>query len=372
MGVCLNRRELLIAGAAGLALSPNASAVARTDVETAAREAIAQSACPGIQIAIAHAGRIEYSRGFGLADLRLRTPVGRRSVFRIGSLSKQFTAAAAIKLVSAGGLDLNAPIAHWLPFMSRLPVTTALELMHHTAGFHSDEGSAPLPGAPSQVELAQAIANQAQPFDFPPGSAWHYSNANYIVLGAIIEAVSGKPLSEAYIELLFAPLDLSRTRMDRSGDVVAHRVTGYSKNNERGEFSQVAEFDIAQAGGAGALRSTAEDLCRWHGALFGGHVLDDQGLQTMISPGRLRDGRLSGANRFAPDESQYGDVQYAGGLLISAPGVSNPSFLHYGYIDGFSAMLQTYTRQHLTVAVLCNGDPGPNLPFRGVRQALLG
>lgn len=366
----MNRRELLIACTAALALSRHARAATPTDIGAAAREAIAQAACPGVQIAVARDGRIAYSHGFGLADIERRTPVGRRSIFRIGSLSKQFTAAAAIKLASAGRLDLNAPIARWLPFMAQLPTTTALELMHHTAGFRSDEGSAPLPGAPSQVQLAQAIARETQPFDFPPGSAWHYSNANYIVLGAIIEAVMSKPLSDAYLDLLFAPLGLNRTRMDGTGEVIANRVIGYS-TSENGAFAPAPAFDIAQAGGAGALRSTAEDLCRWHGALFSGRVLDDRGLQLMTAPGRLRDGRLSGANRFAPDETQYGEVQYAAGLLVSAPGDANPNFLHYGYIEGFSAMLQTFTRQRLTVAVLCNGDPGPNLPFRGIRQAVL-
>ncbi|HRX39758.1 MAG TPA: serine hydrolase domain-containing protein [Parvularculaceae bacterium] len=365
----LNRRRFLTACSSLLALSPEAMA-ADDAIAAAVRSAIEAGACPAVQVALARDGRTQYSRGFGLADIENRTRLRRNGVFRIGSLSKQFTAAAAIKLASDQQLDLDAPISTWLPFMAPLPVTTPLELMHQTSGLRSDETGEPLAGNPSQIDLAQAIASQEQPFDFPPGEAWLYSNANYIVLGAIIEAVTQKPLAEALHDLVFAPAGLRRTRMDGDGVVAPHRVTGYSYN-EQGEFVTAAPMAIAQAGGAGALLSTADELCQWHRALLGGHLFGASYVELMTAPGRLRDGRLSGANRFAPEDASYGEVQYACGLLVSPPDDANPSLLHFGYIDGFSSMLQTYTRTQLTIAVLCNCDPGPDLPFRSVRAAAL-
>lgn len=340
------------------------------NIAAAVQAAMTAGASPAVQVAVAREGRIQYSRGFGLANIEGRRGLRRNGVFRIGSLSKQFTAAACLRLASAHLLDLDAPISTWLPCMAHLPATTPLELMHQTAGFRSDETAAALAGTPSQIDLARAIASQEQPFDFPPGAAWRYSNANYVVLGAIIEAVTGKPLAQAFDDLVFAPAGLRRTRMDGDGVVMPHRVTGYS-HDERGELVLAPPIAIAQAGGAGALLSTADELCRWHRALLGRHLFDASYVDLMTAPGRLRDGRLSGANRFAPEDASYGEVQYACGLLVSPPEDANPSLLHYGYIDGFSAMLQTYTRTQLTIAVLCNCDPGPDLPFRGVRAAAL-
>lgn len=365
----VNRRQFVVAASGLLTASPEALA-AGDGIAAAARTAIEASACPAVQVAVARGGSVQYSRGFGLANVEDRTRLRRSSVFRIGSLSKQFTAAAAIKLAAAERLDLDAPISTWLPHMAQLPMTTPLELMHQTAGLHSDEAAAPLAGTPSQIDLAAAIAAQERPFDFPPGTAWHYSNANYIVLGAVIEAVTRMPLADALHDLVFAPAGLRQTRMDSEGDVMTNRVSGYA-HDEQGGFVPSPPMAISQAGGAGALRSTADDLCRWHSALFEGRLFGAREVDLMTAPGRLRDGRLSGANRFAPEDASYGDVQYACGLLVSAPGDPDPSLLHYGFIDGFSAMLQTYTRAQLTIAVLCNCDPSPDLPFRAIRQAAL-
>jgi D-alanyl-D-alanine carboxypeptidase len=90
----------------------------------------------------------------------------------------------------------------------------------------------------------------------------------------------------------------------------------------------------------------------------------------MMTPGRLRDGRLSGANRFSPQDASYGEVQYACGLLVSPPSDPQRTIIHYGAIDGFAAVLETYVDLGLTVAILCNGDMGPDLPFRSVRRLI--
>ena len=341
-------------------------------IQLAARSAIDAKACPGLQVAISRDGEIEFSRAYGIANLETRSRVSTRTVFRVGSLTKQFTAATMIKLASANKLELNAPVSRYLGFMDGLPCMSLMELMHHTAGLHSDESDSAPSGHHSQIELAREIAAQSQPLDFPPGTAWLYSNANYIVLGAVIEAVTGDVLAHAYEQLVLQPLALRATAMDHADDVVSRRAKGYTlSDSETPDFENAAPIEIADAGGAGALRSNATDLCHFHSALLAGRLFGQSEINLMTAPGRLRDGRLSGANRFSAEDAAYGEVQYACGLLVSPPSELNPSLLHYGYINGFSAVLQTFLRSNMTMAVLCNGDSGPDLPFRAIRQIVL-
>ncbi|MEZ5995581.1 MAG: serine hydrolase domain-containing protein [Hyphomonadaceae bacterium] len=373
----LSRRAMISGGAAGIgawALAPSTASaspirIRRRLVDAASAEAIEAHACPGIQIAIAVAGDVTLSRAYGMANIETGTAMSGRSVFRIASLTKQFTAAAIIKLAADGRVDLNGPVARYLPFMERLQATSVLELMHHTAGLHSDESGVPAHAgaAATQVALAEEIAAQTQPFDFPPGTAWLYSNANYIVLGAVIEAVTNTPFAEAMSELICAPLGLASTGVDHTGDVVARRVNGYTAS-EAGSFENAALLEISDAGGAGSMRSTAADLCRWHAGLLGNQLFGPGEVALMMAPGRLRDGRVSGANRFSPDDASYGDVQYACGLLVSPASEPHPSILHYGYIDGFACVLQTFLGPQVTMAVLCNSDVGPATPFRAIRR----
>lgn len=363
-------------GIGAWASAPNTAAASsvrfrRRLIDAAATEALEAHACPGLQIAIAVAGEISVSRAYGVANIETRTAMTEHSVFRIASITKQFTAAALIKLAATGRVDLNAPVARYLPFMERLEAISPLELMHHTAGLHSDESGAPTRygAAASQIALAEEIAGQSEPFDFPPGTAWLYSNANYIMLGAIIEAVTNTPFSQAMGELVCAPLGLRSTNVDHTSDIVAYRVNGYTPAaGADGQFANAALLEISDAGGAGSMRSTAADLCRWHAGLLGGRLFGPTDIELMLAPGRLRDGRMSGANRFSAEDARYGDVQYACGLLVSPSSDAQRSILHYGYINGFACALQTYLEAQITMAVLCNGDVGPATPFRAIRQ----
>lgn len=358
---------------AAIAKPARRSALAK-GIEAAVGESFAKHGTPGAAVAVIRSGQTEYLRGFGTANLETGMPVSTRSIFRIGSITKQITAAAAIRLSASGKLDLSAPVSTYLPAFAKLPAFTALELIHQTAGLHSDE-SEQVPvqatAAKTQVELASEIANQAQPFDFEPGTAWLYSNANYITLGALIESISGLPFEQAMQALVFEPLGLASMAVDRPEQVVASRAAGYMVTGETAApFVNAPYIDPTQAGGAGALRGNVEDVARWHHLLLSGRLFDQAHVRTMMEPGRLRDGRLSGDQRFLAEDAHYGDTQYAGGLLVSGPSEPMPNILHYGVISGFSAMLQTFTGTGVTVAVLCNAFIGPDVPFRGVRKAV--
>ncbi len=272
-------------------------------VNAAVQTAMKGGACPGTAVSIWRKGKVAFSKSYGAANLETGTAASQMSVFRIGSLTKQFTAAAIVKLAAEGKLTLDDPVARHLEFFSKLPAVTLRELLTHTAGLHSDEtGPICLPEdgkEPSQVDLARAIGHQAKPFDFPPGTAWLYSNANYIVLGAVIEKITATPLAETMRALVFAPLGLTDTAFDDSAEIVRGRVSGYTRAAKAGSFMHADYIPIAEAGGAGAMRSTARDLCAWHHRLLSGDLFDATHVRAMMTPGRLRDGRLSGAHRFS-------------------------------------------------------------------------
>lgn len=375
-------RRAVIAGSTAVVGSSAIGRAALSSVQTldartaaAAAEALLHHACPGMQVAISRGAKTGYSRAFGVANLETGTLTSRRSVFRIGSLTKQFTAAAIIQLAAQNKLRVDEPVSKYLRTMGALAPVTLLELMNHTAGVHddADDVSCSLGAAEpkSQIELAEKIAGQRKPFDFAPGTAWLYSNANYVLLGAVIESVTRKPLAEALSSLIFRPLGLAMTAIDTSFDVVKNRASGYTPV-EKGPapFINADYIQISDAGGAGAVRSNAEDLCTWHHALFSGRLFENRYIELMTTPGRLRDGRLSGANRFSPEDSKYGEVQYACGLLVQDHGPNGRVITHNGFINGFSAVLETYPERGVSFAVLCNADVGPLLPFRAVRRAV--
>ena len=374
------RRALLQFGALSLATPAAAPAKASTPavteteaLVTALDAVVEQSDPPGVAISIFSDVQPLIRRDYGLGNLETRTGVGPESVFRIGSLTKQFAAAAVVKLASEGRVSLDDPVDRYLGAFAGLEPVTLRELMTHTAGLIESDAEACLvnaAGTRSARQLAEQIAALPPPYAFPPGTAWLYSNANYIVLGAVIEQVTGQSLAQAMTDIVFAPLGLASLAFDTITEVVPGRVSGYATRDDGRGFVQASPIDIAEAGAAGAMRGTAADLCAWHHALLSNRLFGPQWVEAMLTPGRLRDGRVSGANRFSADDANYGEVQYSLGLLISPPAPEGSVITHYGYISGFSACLETFVDRNITFAVLCNGEVGPGLPFRGVRRAI--
>lgn len=381
----LNRRLMMMGSAALAAASSNALSSDAADalpdamvaeIDQAVADAMSAGACPGAQVAIAGRKEIIFSRAYGVGNLKRKSRISGESTFRIGSLTKQFTAAAIIRLAEQGKVKREAPASTYLPAFAKVPPFTLLELMHHTAGLHADESDTSPTRAgktpKNQIALASEIALQKKLFDFDPGTAWRYSNANYIVLGAVIEAVTKMPLAKAASQLIFNPLDLKHTAFDRTSAPTAGQVIGYAPQDSKTiSFMRAPFVEISDAGGAGAMRSTAGDLCAWHRALLGQKLFARDAISLMLAPGKLRDGRLSGANRFSPDDAQYGDTQYACGLLVSGPSEPHRNILHYSAINGFACVLQTWLESGVTMAILTNGDMGPSVPFRAIRQSVL-
>lgn len=340
---------------------------------TIAQQVVQSKSSPAIQIAVMKAGVLTESIALGSANLESLTAASPRSVFRIGSLTKQITGALLLKLQTEKKLSLTDPAAKYLPFLSRHAACTIKELAQHTAGIHEDQDPPLLSGEITQYRLAQALAEQKQFFDFPPGSAWLYSNANYILLGAIIESVTKQTLGQAVEKYLTGKLALAATGYDDLGQVLIGRAAGYSQTaSEKEPFRNAAWIDVAQSGAAGAMRSTAAELVTLAQALLFGTLLTSTERAEFLEPSRLRNGKPASSNRFSEQDRAMGDAQYGLGIHLDHTSTRDKSLIvhHTGFIAGFSAYLATHMGSQTTVACLCNVDVNPKLPFRDIRRAV--
>jgi D-alanyl-D-alanine carboxypeptidase len=281
------------------------------------------------------------------------------SVFRIASITKQFTAALVLDLAEEGRLALDERAAFYLPERAWLGEITIRQLLLQTSGlpdYAADESGG---GAPSESHAKSAmldwIGRLASQPDFAPGERWAYSNSNYAVLGAIIEELTGQTYAQAVKERLLRPLGLAATAVDDPADLVPHRVRGYSAASGRpAELLNADWIHPSVPGPAGALRSTAADLLQWSEALFSGKVLDAPALAEMTTPGRLNDGRTT---RFGMPEAWREGLRsdYALGMFVS-DSVLGRRVWHSGDISGFITWMGHYPERQLTLVLLQNGD----------------
>lgn len=371
------RRQFLgstiLLATAARATSGLASPSSSSALMTIAQQVVQSKSSPAIQIAVMKAGVLTEIIALGSANLESLTAASPRSVFRIGSLTKQITGALLLKLQTEKKLSLTDPAAKYLPFLSRHAACTIKELAQHTAGIHEDQDPPLLSGEITQYRLAQALAEQKQFFDFPPGSAWLYSNANYILLGAIIESVTKQTLGQAVEKYLTGKLALAATGYDDLGQVLIGRAAGYSQTaSEKEPFRNAAWIDVAQSGAAGAMRSTAAELVTLAQALLFGTLLTSTERAEFLEPSRLRNGKPASSNRFSEQDRAMGDAQYGLGIHLDHTSTRDKSLIvhHTGFIAGFSAYLATHMGSQTTVACLCNVDVNPKLPFRDIRRAV--
>ncbi|QIG79373.1 serine hydrolase domain-containing protein [Stakelama tenebrarum] len=313
-------------------------------VAEAARNWVAEGKAPGIAIGVMQGHEIVLARGYGLADIEHDVAVTPETVFRIGSVTKQFTAAAALRLAEAGPLT---------PDM--LPGPASLyQLLGHTGGVTSFTNGDVAPGEGwsrrrGEAEMLAMIAGFAP--RFAPGAGWDYSNSGYYLVGAAIERASGMPLGAYLNEAFFVPLGLDRTALDDERDIVPGRAIGYAADPEApGGFVHAAWVSMSVPGGAGAMRSTVPDLLRWQDALLHDDVLPPQMRARMLTPTRLSDGSLARRGPEGCRVAQYG----LGVYLDAANGVAHVS--HYGVIAGYRAYLASFPERGLAVAILTNGE----------------
>jgi CubicO group peptidase (beta-lactamase class C family) len=284
-------------------------------------------------ILVIEGDRVLLDRGYGEANLDWAIPNAPDVKFRIGSLTKQFTAALILLLQEDGKLSLSDPVSAYLPDApAAWSKITVYQLLHHVSGIpdFTDDPRFPVWSASPRTpkEILALIADK--PLDFPTGAKFSYSNTNYEVLGAIIEKVSGKTYARMLSSRLFEPLGLKDTGLDGDDLVLPHRALGYRREGENLVYAHSESLTVPWA--AGAMYSTTGDLARWAKALYGGKVLSPASLKEMTTPGL---------------------GEYGMGLLV-ATHAGGPIIWHNGGIEGFHSYLAWRPQSRLTVVVLAN------------------
>jgi D-alanyl-D-alanine carboxypeptidase len=297
---------------------------------------------PGMSVVVYKDGEPIAERGYGFANLEHSVHATAETVYQVGSLTKQFTAAAIMLLIEEGKLALTDGVSRHLP---EAPATwsqvSVHHLLNHTSGIPSytklippvlrmDQGLRP-------DEVFQKVA--ALPLDFQPGEKFEYNNSGYLILGLIIERVSGQPYGKFLESRIFKPLGMSSTMIYDWLQIIPNRGAGYVVKD--GKWENAPVISMSAAFSAGALMSNAKDLAVWAEALRAGKVLKPESLDLMWNASMLKSGVV------AP---------YGFGWAVQTRGRVQ-EISHGGAIVGFSSYILLYPREQLTVVILAN-TPG--------------
>ncbi len=331
-------------------------------VEAVVMKRMAEPGAVGLSVAVGLGGEVAFARGFGQADLEFDVPADADTLFRIGSVTKQFTAAAIVKLHEQGKLHIDADLTEYVPEYATGKTVTLRHLLTHTGGVpsYTDLGPSWLEIVSRELTHEQMLALfKDRPLDFAPGERWRYSNSGYYLLGMIVERASGLGYGEYLSKTFFEPLGLAHTRYDSNAEIVKNRAQGYRFEN--GVPRNDALIGMSQPGGAGGLISTAQDLVRWQIALSSGKVVARESYEEMTMPFLLDDGH----------ETTYGFGLALGELQ------GHRRIWHSGGIFGFNSILDSYpgagTDAGLVVSVISNSEAlDSNAVAADIVNALLG
>ena len=306
---------------------------------------------PGAAALVRWKGKAVLRKGYGLASVELGVPVTPEQVFEIGSVTKQFTAAAILLLAERDKLALSDPITKYLPDFPTGDQTVTLEhLLTHTSGVPSYTDMPEWqPRWREDMSLETLIGIfRGKPLEFVPGQQWSYSNSGYVLLGAVIEKASGKSYEDFVETEIFAPLGMTHTRYGHQEELVPGRVEGYAKGPNG--YAPAPYLSLTQPYSAGSLLSTVDDLARWIDALEADELLTAASRQRMLTPATLRGGDQDGLS------TRYGfglqAAEIAGHTVIG----------HGGGIHGFVSTLSTVPDEKLQVVILSNNPAGKESP----------
>jgi len=277
--------------------------------------------------------------GVGLADRELATPATPNMKFRIGPITKQFTATAILQLQEAGKLSVDDPVSKYYtdapPAWARI---TIRHLLNHRSGIPSYTGlpgffdrEARLPKTPEEL----IKLTRDKPLEFEPGSRFAYDNSGYILLGYIVEKVSGERYADYLQKHIFGPLGMAHSGFDETGPIMVGRAHGYDRGRD-GAWRNAAFLDMSVPYAAGSLYSTVDDLLIWDQAIYAGRLLTPESLKAM----------------FTDAGSHYGF-----GFVIDQKW-GQDRIWHNGGINGFTASFQRYIKPHVTAIALANEATG--------------
>jgi CubicO group peptidase (beta-lactamase class C family) len=304
---------------------------------------------PGIAVLVAKDGKILQEKGFGNADIEHHMKVAPDTKFRIGSISKQFTASAILRLQEQGKINVNDKLSKYFPDFPRGNEVSIYQLLTHTSGLYSYTDNDSFIDSVTKPVSDAALLNliESGGFNFNPGEHLQYCNSGYVLLGQIVGRISGKSYSDYITDEFFKPLGMTNSGIYNNANKPTNEAIGYAIEN--GKIVKATDWDMTWGGGAGAIYSTVEDLFKWDEALFNGKVLNDKSMKMAFSQALLKNGKP------AP-EMPYG----LGWMLPEYRGIK--FIAHGGGLDGFLTFLSRQPEEKLTIIVLTNCTP-PFLNF---------
>jgi D-alanyl-D-alanine carboxypeptidase len=315
-------------------------AVNVAQIDSLIRKTVAEKHLVGLSVAVAHDGAPILAKGYGLKTLGSADSVNAETLFGIGSVTKQFTCSAVLLLAQDGKLTLQDRVAKYFPTLTRASDISLLDLGNHVSGYRDYY---PLDFVDREMQkpaTADAIIQEyaSRPLDFDPGTRWSYSNTNFIMLGRVVEQVSGQPFGAFLTQRIFTPVGMSHTQFDPTEHSAA-MATGYT-TFALGAPIPARPEGRGWAGSAGAIWSTPTDILAWDMALIGGKVLSSDSYHTLTTPRHLADGRSTG----------YG---CGDGVVEEGPAVV---FKHGGAVSGFVARNIVVPATRSAIVLMANTD----------------
>ena len=296
---------------------------------------------PSASIAVVQDGKIAYVQAYGNARLDPNMAATSAMRYSIGSISKQFTAAAILLLAEEGKLSLNDAVSKYVPGLTRGDEVTIRELLSHTSGYQDYWPQDYVPPLMLQPISAEGIMDRwaRKPLDFDPGTKWQYSNTNYVIAGVIVEKVSGMPLLQFLSQHVFTPLQMKSVADTNQNKLPPTDPGGYFRY-ALGPLHPAPKEGRGWMFAAGELAMTAEDLARWDISMMDETVLKPASYQEMETEVLLKDG-----------------VGTRYGLGVQVMNVNGHRVLeHSGEVSGFTAENIVLPDDKLAVAVLTNQD----------------
>lgn len=293
---------------------------------------------PGVAVIVTQAGEVIHRKGYGIANLELGVTIEPDMVFRLGSISKQFTAVAVLMLMEQGKLDLDDPITKFLPnYPTHDYLITIEHLLTHTNGIQNYTAMPQMRSLQRKDFTVEELIDffKYQPMQFAPGKRWFYTNSGYFLLGAIIEKISGLTYEQFVQQNIFDTLEMKQSYYDMPQRIIPRRACGYQKGTDGYLNAEYMSMTIPYA--AGSLASTVDDLAKWDAALYTAKLVSQETLRRAFTTTRLVNCNYG-----------YGwfITNYQGHQIVE----------HDGGIDGFAAHAIRMPNERIFVAVLSNNQ----------------
>ncbi|MDQ2862898.1 MAG: beta-lactamase family protein [Bacteroidota bacterium] len=299
-----------------------------------------KSIAPGCVVLVAKKGKVIYNKAFGSANIELNVSMRPEMIFRLGSVTKQYTSVAILQLVEQGKISLQDSIQKYVQDHPHKGHTITIEnLLTHTSGieeYQAIKDTMPNGERKDYTPKQGVDFFKNEPLEFEPGTQFKYSNSNYFLLGYIIELITGKSYREYLEQNIFKPTGLTNTYYNQQEKIIPDRVAGYTRLHLSLENADYLSMTAAYA--AGALMANTEDLFKWHKALYNGKLIEKKLLDKAVTPFKLKNGNPTG----------YGYGWYLNEISGSK------TIEHAGAIDGFRSDEIYLPAEDIFVAALFN------------------